>query len=58
MAEDSADRTEEPTSRKLSKAREEGQVARSMELPAAAVMITSVLMLLALGGIWFGQIAV
>ncbi|MEI6662069.1 MAG: flagellar biosynthesis protein FlhB [Comamonadaceae bacterium] len=58
MAEDSADRTEEPTSRKLSKAREEGQVARSMELPAAAVMITSVLMLLALGGIWFRQIAV
>ena len=33
------DKTEEPTSRKLQKAREEGQVARSQELPAAAVTI-------------------
>ncbi len=33
------DKTEEPTSRKLDKAREEGQVARSPEMPAAAVTI-------------------
>ncbi|NCV87974.1 MAG: flagellar biosynthetic protein FlhB, partial [Oxalobacteraceae bacterium] len=44
---DSSDqeKTEEPTSRKLEKAREEGQVARSMELPAAAVTIAALGML-------------
>lgn len=43
MAEHSTDedKTEEPTSRKLSKAREEGQVARSTELPAAVVTIAA-----------------
>ncbi len=39
------DKTEEPTARKLSKAREEGQVARSTELPAAAVTIAALGML-------------
>ncbi len=39
------DKTEEPTSHKLSKAREEGQVARSPELPAAAVTIAALGML-------------
>jgi flagellar biosynthetic protein FlhB len=43
MADDSAERTEEPTAQRLSKAREEGQLARSMELPTAAVMITTTL---------------
>jgi flagellar biosynthetic protein FlhB len=38
---DDDDKTEEPTSRKLQKAREEGQVARSTELPAAAVTIAA-----------------
>jgi flagellar biosynthetic protein FlhB len=38
----SEDRTEEPTSRRLSDARKEGQIARSMELPAAAVTISAV----------------
>jgi len=39
-AEDSdLERTEEPTSRRLSKAREEGQIARSQELSAAAGVI-------------------
>ena len=33
------DKTEEPTARKLSKAREDGQVARSTELPAAVIVI-------------------
>ncbi len=44
------DKTEEPTSRKLSKAREEGQVARSTELPAAAVTIAALGMLFLTGG--------
>jgi flagellar biosynthetic protein FlhB len=39
------EKTEEPTSRKLEKAREEGQVARSIELPAAAVTIAALGML-------------
>ncbi|MSQ65222.1 MAG: flagellar biosynthesis protein FlhB [Limnohabitans sp.] len=43
MADDSAERTEEPTAQRLSKAREEGQLARSIELPTAAVMITATL---------------
>ena len=58
MAEDSAERTEEPTARRLKRARDEGQVARSNELPAAAVMIGAVLMLLTLGGVWFRQLSV
>jgi len=58
MAEDSAERTEEPTARRLKRAREEGQVARSQELPAAGVMIGAVLMLMSLGGIWFRQLSV
>lgn len=42
MAEESDDdKTEEPTARRLEKAREEGQVPRSQELGGAAVMITS-----------------
>ena len=44
------EKTEEPTSRKLEKAREEGQVARSVELPAAAVTIAALGMLYLTGG--------
>lgn len=44
------DRTEEPTARKLRKAREEGQVARSTELPAATIVIGSFLLILTMGG--------
>ncbi|MEY4663262.1 MAG: FlhB HrpN YscU SpaS Family, partial [Pseudomonadota bacterium] len=37
MAEESgAEKSEEPTARRLSKARDDGQVARSIETPAAA----------------------
>ena len=46
------DRTEEPTARRLQKAREEGQVARSQELSIAAIMI-GVASLLALAGSYF-----
>lgn len=58
MADDSGDRTEDPTARRLQRAREDGQVARSSELPAAAVMSCAVLILLTVGGVWFKQIAV
>ncbi len=44
------DRTEAPTARKLRKAREEGQVARSTELPAASIVIGSFLLILMMGG--------
>mgnify|MGYP006142284675 FL=1 len=44
------DKTEEPTARKLSKAREDGQVARSSELPAAVIVIGAFVMLLMTGG--------
>lgn len=51
MSEDSGqDKTEEPSARKLSKAREDGQVARSSELPAAVVVIGAIVMLLTTGG--------
>ena len=53
MAEHSAqERTEAPTARKLRKARDEGQVARSGEVPTAAVVIGGMLCLLMAGG-WF-----
>lgn len=51
------DKTEEPTARKLSKAREEGQVARSTELPAAAVTIAALGMLFLTGGPLMGKLA-
>ncbi len=42
MAEDSsAEKTEEPTARKLEKAREDGQVPRSRELSMAIIMVVS-----------------
>lgn len=51
MAEDSGqDRTEEPTAHRLRKARQDGQVARSTELPGAAVVIGSFALLIIAGG--------
>jgi len=52
MAETTAERTEAPTAKRLQKAREEGRVARSTDLPAAAVTIVSMIML-SLSGAWF-----
>ena len=58
MAEDSsAEKTEDPTERKLRNARDEGQVARSVELPAAAVTIGAILTLFFMGGYWVKQMA-
>jgi flagellar biosynthetic protein FlhB len=57
MAEQSAqEKTEEPTSRRLSKAREEGQVARSIELPAAAVTIAALGFLFLAGGMLMAKL--
>ncbi|UFS56024.1 flagellar biosynthesis protein FlhB [Comamonadaceae bacterium M7527] len=51
MAEETgAEKTEEPTARKLQKAREDGQVARSQEMPGATVMIGTVALIVLMGG--------
>ncbi|NOX34990.1 MAG: flagellar biosynthesis protein FlhB [Deltaproteobacteria bacterium] len=50
MAEDpesGGEKTEDPTSRKLSKAREEGQVAKSIEIPSVFVLLAGVISLYA-----------
>jgi flagellar biosynthetic protein FlhB len=57
MSESSEEKTEEPTSRRLQKAREEGQVARSQELPAAAVTIAALAMILITGNMLVSKIA-
>ncbi|NDB45547.1 MAG: flagellar biosynthesis protein FlhB, partial [Betaproteobacteria bacterium] len=58
MAENSsAEQTEAPTARKLRNAREEGQVARSIELPAAAVTIGAIFVLFMMGGFWIQKVA-
>lgn len=50
MSESADDKTEEPTAQKLKKAREDGQVARSTELPAAVIVIGAFLILMLTGG--------
>ena len=55
--EDDAQRTEEPTSRRLSRAHEEGQYPSSSEATGAAVVLGAVAMLVYMGGAWFSQIA-
>ncbi len=55
MSEDSAqDKTELPTARKLQKAKDQGQVARSTELPAAVIVIGTFMMIM-LTGSWLVQ---
>ncbi len=49
MSESAQDKTEDPTAQKLKKARDDGQVARSMELPAAVIVIGSIAMLMVTG---------
>ena len=52
MAEESQDdKTEEPTARRLEKAKEDGQVLRSQDMTIAAVTCT-VIASLYLGGFW------
>ena len=60
MAEDAPDqeeKTEEPTARRLEKAREDGQVPRSQELGIAAVMISSMVFLYLSGGWLIGHLS-
>lgn len=47
---DAHEKTEEPTSKKLSQARKKGQIARSKELSTALVLIASALAFLLMGG--------
>ena len=56
-ASDSSEKTEDPTARKLRKAREDGQVARSTELPAAAVTISAMLIMFMIGGVWVARLS-
>ena len=58
MAENSgAEKTEEATARKLRNARDDGQVARSVELPAAAVTIGAILVMYFIGSVWMSRVA-
>ncbi len=50
MSETSQERTEKPTARRLRKAREQGQVARSAEASAAGVVIGALLVITLSGG--------
>jgi flagellar biosynthetic protein FlhB len=54
VAETSQERTEQPTARRLRKARDEGQVPRSAEAPAAGVVIGA-LLVITLSGSWMAQ---
>jgi len=54
---DSSQRTEQPTARRLRRARDEGQVARSVELSAAAVTVSGAAMFYSLGGPWVNALA-
>jgi len=57
VAQDSSNKSEKPTARHLRKAREEGQVARSMELPAAVMTLGGLLILIFLGQAWVQRIS-
>ena len=57
MAEGSQDKTEEPTAQRVKKAREEGQIARSQELPPAAMMIAGTLFFTMTGQYVFGRMS-
>jgi len=52
MAEESSgqEKTEEPTSQRLKEAREKGDVAKSMEIPSAAVLLLGLMTMYLLSG--------
>ena len=56
MADESAERSEEPTGRRLSQARSDGRVARSVDLSTAVVLLTATLLFSLLGEWFFHQI--
>jgi len=57
MADNKSDqeKTEDPTQRKLEKAREEGQVAISTEISSVMIMVVSVLTIVGMGGFMYGR---
>jgi flagellar biosynthesis protein FlhB len=57
MAEDAQEKTEEPTAQRVRKAREEGQLARSQELPPAAMMVVGTLFFTMSGQILFSKLS-
>lgn len=59
MADDKSDqeKTEEPTARRLQKAREEGNVNSSKEVSSIMLMIAALLMILGVGGMIFDRIS-
>jgi flagellar biosynthetic protein FlhB len=57
MATDSQEKTEEPTARRLNKAREEGQVARSVDLSTAILLFTATVFFTFAGQWMFGRIS-
>ena len=54
---DSQEKTEEPTARRLSKAREEGQIARSTEITIAASVISVAIYIYLFGSSLLGNVA-
>ena len=54
---ESQEKTEEPTARRLSKAREEGQIARSTEITIAASVITVAIYIYLFGSSLLGNVA-
>jgi len=57
MADSTQEKTEQATPRKLQKAREEGQVARSMELNSVIIVSLGVVSIYLLGPLLFGNLA-
>ena len=57
MAEDKSSKTEEPTARRLSKAREEGQVAKSTEVNTFAVLMAGLFILFFAGPFIYNGLA-
>ena len=57
MADNKSDqeKTEDPTQRKLEKAREEGQVAISTEISSVMIMVVSVMTVIGMGGFMYGR---
>lgn len=56
-SQDSSQRTELPTARRLKRAHDDGQVARSVELSAAAVVLSAIMMLFIMGSVWIKQLS-
>lgn len=58
MADKSSDqeKTEEPTARRLEKAREEGQVAISKEVSSVVLMIAALLMFMSVSGMMYDRL--